>query len=469
MEADSEVGFEDFFQSSMETNREADEDSVSGLDSMLPSCDDFLLSSDNGCCVPKGGEPDVYEALDAANQTFHDFDSESSGDGKGMGVPMCALEGELAGEDDSLHVSRIDLKEADSEMVFSGFTTGSLKRIEVKRESMCSAYRMFAGSRGDVYMPQGGKRAGRPVVTRRASADPEGVYAEVRRRFMNEDENRVFVQFTWSWIYFCFERSQLEPDALVDRIEEQVRIRLESEYSVLRRIAEGDEVPWRYMILLVVGVGKGRIEVFDGYYSAHALCDEALDQRVERNEIRVGFKLKVFGAELERSVPGSIFDEAVLLRLRHNGVQVVHSRRRLGYRKKMSFRTWISGISRDGGPVSCVEGEVSKVVETKYLVKVENYSSVTEDLEPELDKIEDLARKAQRVFSSHDLRISMYTRFVVRDGSGECVVTWWNPSCDVHAGQTVRMVYLVPSKAKELHLSTCKKSYVRVMGSRGRE
>ncbi|KMV65768.1 hypothetical protein M970_070390 [Encephalitozoon cuniculi EcunIII-L] len=489
MDADSEVGFESFFQSS--SNREDEgSDLLSGLDSIQMSCEDMLFfSSDN--TVRK--ELRACESLEQENQTFYDFDSDSlevledtekaeeyrATEADDLhGLHMLGTDGghpttsprkrpSLEPDNDPCR-SHADLESPVSDTVFSGFTTGSRKKIQVRKESIDSAYKMFRDEeveKLDAYptalAPP--KPDDRPEKEE-AGMDPRRVYEEIERRFPQEDADRVFAQFTWSWIYFFFGRRWPEFSDLVDRIEEQVRVRLESEYSVLRRIVEGDDVPWRYMILLVVGIDKERIEVFDGYYSLYALYDDPLRRRIEKNEIRVGFKLRVFGADLEGGRPMSIFDtENVFLRLHHNGIQVVHSRRRLGYRKKMSFRLKISDVLGDGGPVSCIEGTIAKVIETKYLVKVENYSCTTESLEPELDRIEDLARKAQRVFSSHDIRISMYTKLLIRDDSGECTVTWWNPIPDIKEGQMIRFVYLNPSRSKGLHLNTSRRGYAKLL------
>ncbi|AFN83289.1 putative integral membrane protein [Encephalitozoon romaleae SJ-2008] len=486
MDADSEVEFESFFQSSS-NNRES-EDSSSGFGSIQMSCDEMaFFSSDNALHEDnRAKEEESCESVDQGNQTFYDFNSDSSRirenpEEEGCGdVNIAFPQGSnvldsyenqitnsprkhLSFDLDQLHVRHMDSGNAGSDTIFSGFTTGSRKKIQVRKESMDSAYRTFDGAAKKVDM-QTLSRFYDISKDESEYMGPERVYEEIKRRLVKEDANRVFAQFTWSWIYFFFGRKKMEFDDLVDRIEEQVKVRLENEYSILRRIVEGDEVPWRYMILLVIGIDKERIEVFDGYYSLYALYDEPLRRKIEKKEIRVGLKLKIFGAELGGGEFMSIFDpESAFLRLHHNGVQVVHSRRRLGYRKRVGFKIRISDIRNDGGPVSCIEGRIAKIIETKYLVKVENYSCTTENLEPELDKIEELAKKAQRIFSSHDIRISMYTRLLVRDSSGECMVTWWNPSSDAKVGQMVRMVYLNPSRAKELHLNTSRRGYVKLL------
>ncbi|ADM11802.1 uncharacterized protein Eint_070380 [Encephalitozoon intestinalis ATCC 50506] len=490
MDAGSEVEFESFFQSSSNSEEET-EDSFSVLDSIQVSCDDMIFfSSDNACRKDNtaGEEPDVSESLEQENQTFYDFNSDSSRipespeDGcKAMNANSTNSIGVTSTDEnnpntfpqkrlslDSDHILDIDLGEGgntNEDMMFSGFTTGSKKKIQVRRESIRSAYKIFEDGMEKVDTNgEAQDNLSRRVEREEVEIDPERVYREMKKRFPAEDTNRVFAQFTWAWIYFFLGRRRLEFNDFVDRIEEQVRIRLENEYSVLRRILEGDDVPWRYMILLVVGIDGEKIEVFDGYHSLYASYDEALQKKIEKKEIRVGFRLKVFGADLEGSTPISIFDcENVRLKLHYNGVRVVHSKRRLGYRKRIGFRLKISEILSNGGPVCCIEGVVIKIIETKYFVKVENYSNTTDDLEPELDRIEDLARKAERVFSSHDVRITMYTKLLVRDSSGECTVTWWNPSPDIKVGQAIRMFYLNPSRSKELHLNTNRRGYIKLL------
>ncbi|AFM98568.1 hypothetical protein EHEL_070410 [Encephalitozoon hellem ATCC 50504] len=485
MEGDSEFEFESFFQSSSDS-KDA-EDCSSGFDSILMSCDEAaFFSSDNACHKDNGmGEEDSCGSLEQGDQMFYDFNSDSSRIRENPEEEGCEDVGIVQGygrlnadqnrpessprrclplDSDKLHVRHTDLGDEDPDTVFSGFTTGSRKKIQVRKESIDTAYKMFDGTMEKVDADTQETPRSYSTPEEKECISPESVYREIERRFTKEDSNRVFAQFTWSWIYLRFGGRQLEFNDFVDKIEEQVKMRLENEYSILRRIVEGDEVSWRYMILLVVGVDKEKIEVFDGYYSLYALYDEVLRRKIEKNEIRVGAKLKIFGAELEGNGAVSIFDlGSAFLRLHGNGTQVIHCRRRLGYRKRVGFRMKISDIHSNGGPVSCIEGMISKIIETKYLVKVENYSSTTENLEPELDKIEDLARKAQRVFSSHDIRISMYTKLLIKDSSGECTVTWWNPSSDAKAGQVIRMVYLNPAKTKELHLNTSRRGYVKLL------
>lgn len=492
----SELGFEDFFRSSLGTERE---DAGSASDAS-----DFLqLSSDQECV---GKEPvadwssdiDQYQKddLDFAQSQAFDFDSDSFRH-SGYLSDIEELSDERVREesqrhplslttDDSLHISTIALRDCESKektssseegaaepVVFSGFRTGSNKRIELREESIRSACRMFGTSPGktksDSYRSEAPKQfAGSKKPKSSGSAcqwDMERVREKVRKRLCGDDGKWFSIQFKWSWVYFALGKDLLDEETLVDKIEEQMRIRKKSEFSVLRRIVEGDDVSWRYMIVLVVGVAEEHLEVFDGSYSLLVQYDGLLEKRVRRMEIHVGCKLKVFGADLLVREPTSIFDvDGPSLILHYNGVQVIYSRRKLGYRKKVVFRTRIADVSRDGGCVGCIEGVVAKVLETKYSVRLENYSYIADNLETELEKIERLAKDANRTFGSDDLKISVYTRFLVRDESGECVVTWWSPSDEIRDSQRVRMIYLCPSqKHEQLHLTTTKKTTVRFL------
>lgn len=349
-------------------------------------------------------------------------------------------------------------REHCNDLVYSGFVTGSNKRLKVERKSIHSAYKAFGANLVD--------SSGMNVTPRVSDVGSlERIYARIKQKFVKEHECWVYSQFKWSWLHLTLGEIRLSEDLLVDGIEKQMKLRKRKEYSVLRRIVEGDDVPWRYMVLLVIGIVGECIEVFDGSYSLYACYDETIGRKIRKREIRVGCKLRVFGASLLLSKATSIFDvDGVPLRLCGNGVQVLYSVRKLGYKRKVGFRSRISEVMKEGGVVSCIQGVVVKIIETKYLVRVENYSHVTDDLETELSRIEELARDAHRVFTSDDLKIKMFVKFMVRDESGECVITWWNPSDDVRVGANVRMIYLDPvPKSKEIHLTTSTKTSVRFL------
>lgn len=499
---DSELEFEDFFQSSVDGGDDGGLCSTLGSD-QLEGDEEWMSGTVFG-----GGEddsPGIFGSSCVGSQGHHDFYSDSlqfssyvssmnedDADCHGMDEEPpaedvvedegCRRYRQSSGAGESLHLSCMRLDggdvvgedENDSNSVFSGFTTGNNKKIEVRRESIrlaCRALDAGPVDTGDIevyrsQMPQTqGAEYGSSGEGLR-SCELESVYSEVRRRFPKDDERWVFGQFKWTWLYFFLEGTVSSSDDLVERIEEQMRVRRRCEYSVLRRIVEGDDVPWRYMILLVVGVTEEWIEVFDGSYSLYALYDRTLGERIRRGGIHVGCRLRVFGSELLVESPTSIFDvTGASLRLHSNGVQTVRCVRRLGYRKKIGFMCRIAGIVRDGGPVSCIQGTVTRVVETKYLVRVEGYSHTTDDLECELDKIEELARRAQRKIRREDLSVRTYVKFVLRDESEECVVMWWDPHDEVKVSQMLRMTYLLPTtRCGDFYLSTSRRTCVRFLG-----
>ncbi|KAH9411916.1 putative BRCA2 domain-containing protein [Ordospora pajunii] len=488
MEKDSEVDFEDFFRSSMETNKEADEGwSCSNSEVLMPGSDGddcersgFIEDSENnetdcGLGSDFGDSADV-SMMDGSESDVEDgfLEDDASQDENSSNVydasERITKKESAACGDESLHFSRIDLDRKCDEMMFSGFTTGSMKRIDVRKESVDAVRMVFSQD-----CCNANEVAINKIDSDRHEQEKEGydegckltdVYEEIKARFSKEDENRVFVQFKWSWIYFFMQGKKTDFAALTDMVEDQMRIRLDNEYSILRRMVEGDEPSWRYMVVIVIGIDDYCIEIFDGTYSVHAMCDEALKQRILNGEIYAGSRLRVFGAELVRE-PGSIFEvSGASLMLHSNGVQAVFLKRKLGFKKKVCFRMRICDVDADGGTISCIQGRVTEVIETKYRVRVENYSGVTDDIEPELDKIQELARKAERVFCSTDLKINAYTKFVVKDESGECTVTWWNPKFGIEEGQTLRMVYLTPlmkGKAKKKCFTSTRRTYVQVV------
>ncbi|KAM0671499.1 hypothetical protein OCOL_001618 [Ordospora colligata] len=487
MEKDSEVDFEDFFRSSMETNTEVDaswnssssEAFVLDSDRYDYATNEFLedLESNQTDC---GIGSDFEGSADVSMMNVSESDAEDGfleGDESQDGNESnernaCDDKEAVICADESLHFSRIDLDRKCDEMMFSGFTTGSMKRINVRKGSVNAVLQVFSEdgcNANEVTMNKIDCGIHEQEEEQCDEYKMKDVYEEIKTRFIKEDENRVFMQFKWSWIYFFMQDKTKDFAALTDAIEEQMRIRLDNEYSVLRRMVEGDEPSWRYMIVIVIRIDEECIEVFDGSYSVYVRCDEVLKQRICSGEIYAGSRLRVFGTELVCE-PKSIFEiSGASLMFHSNGVQVTFLKRKLGFKKKKCFRVRICDVNASGGTISCIQGCVTNVIETKYRVKVENYSNITDDIEPELDKIQELAMKAERVFCSNDLKINAYTKFVVKDESGECIVTWWNPTFGVEEGQVLRMVCLTPSMkrmTKEKHFVSTRRTYMRVVKSK---
>lgn len=300
-------------------------------------------------------------------------------------------------------------------------------------------------------------------------AEATAQMAEMHRRvavhFKKMESGWIFTQFKWAWLHLC-----LNPPASAAALEEQLietmRIRLEREHSILRRIAEHDDIPGRFMALGILRVERESIEVFDGFYSAWAVISDQIYYLLRQYSCDIGSVIFVFGAERLLTEPASIFDigSEPLLRLHYNGVRLAHDGLRLGYSRRIGFLTRVADIRADGGTVSAVVVRIKQIIERQYLVSIENYRNRTESLESEIDKIYALADKSSHTLRQEDLRVVHYSELLVCDESGECVLTWWNDPEDLKENQTYKFVHLRPALLRsQLHLSTSRSTYIERM------
>ncbi|KAF7684729.1 Breast cancer type 2 susceptibility like protein [Astathelohania contejeani] len=302
----------------------------------------------------------------------------------------------------------------------------------------------------------------------------ENIYANIKEFYKNEPLFWINQQFRWSWMSM-YMRGIANEDKVVlqEKIIEQMNIRKSKEYSILRRIVEGDDISWKYMILLVVEiqqVGRGDylITVYDGYYGIYCKVDDEIARRIVSQKFRVGTRLKVFGAELLLSTATPIEElKEPGIKLRGNGVRIDRKgKKNLGYQNKLSFITRIDKIKKGGGPVSCIEVKVVRLVEKKYLIRVDNYESRVEErnLEKEIEKIEKLREEANHKKETKVV-LKRYIKMIVHDlhGDSECLITWWNPE-EIKTGDKIRFVYLMlMEKSIGIHLTSTNKTHFKII------
>ncbi|KAL0265586.1 UNVERIFIED_CONTAM: hypothetical protein PYX00_011298 [Menopon gallinae] len=241
------------------------------------------------------------------------------------------------------------------------------------------------------------------------------VFLEARSAFPKADKMWFFEQFRWSWLSL-FSRRMLGEDT-VQRVVEQVETRRRREYSVLRRIVEGDEVSSRYMVLLVTQILPDGIEVFDGSYSVLCVPNPELSKKIISQTIKVGHRLRVFGAEYLLKEPVDFFSaRGPVLRLFANGVRLAPDARRLGYQKRCAFLIKVCEISRHGGPVCGVDVSIKEVVESKVFLKCGNYKKMVEedDVERELERMSALARSADADLRTEEIVVRRYAKMLGR-------------------------------------------------------
>lgn len=306
---------------------------------------------------------------------------------------------------------------------------------------------------------------GHAAVKARADSEMAQIYQRVAAFFRKEEADWIAIQFKWTWLHFILNPPE-SPGQLESAIIDVMKLRREREYSILRRIAEFDDVACRYMVLGVLGITGSLIELYDGYYSATACVDQRTLAMLKAAKTDMGSRLHIFGAELLTEEPTSIFElNRPLLRLCLNGTKVCNEPCRLGARKKVAFLNKIAEIHPEGGTVSAIIVRVVRVIETKYLICGGNYRKVVEDPEAGLESAYELAAKAGR--TDVELKARQFTRLIVADASSECLVTWWGSPEKVQAGEQYKMIYLRPvAKSAGLHLSTSNKSYIEKLNDR---
>ncbi|KAI4292522.1 hypothetical protein PAPHI01_1796 [Pancytospora philotis] len=302
-------------------------------------------------------------------------------------------------------------------------------------------------------------QTGHAAVELREKIQMAEIFRNVCTYFKKEEEDWIAIQFKWAWLHFAVNPPS-SAGSLEAEIIENMNMRRMKEHSVLRRIAEFDDVPGRYMVLGILRLDEESVELYDGWYSVRALIDARTYAMLRAKRAGLGSRLHVFGAQRLTEEATSIFDlHAPLLRLSYNGVKMCHEPCCLGYRKKVAFLNSIVDIHPDGGPISAIIVRVVRVIETKYIITAGHYKKIVDDPERGLEEVHELAEKAGR--TDLNVRTNRFTRLVVADASAECLVTWWCSPDRVVAGERYKMIYLKPTHDRlGLQLSTNNKSYI---------
>ncbi|ELA42678.1 uncharacterized protein VICG_00430 [Vittaforma corneae ATCC 50505] len=285
-------------------------------------------------------------------------------------------------------------------------------------------------------------------------------FSKVLRHFKKEEHSWIFEQFKWTWLHLYLNNEIGDNESTLEKIIEIMILRQKYEKSILRRIVEFDDVPFRFMVLGLIDYSEECAELFDGFYSLKFRIDKNIYTLLRNSECTLGSKLFVFGSAILLKGATSIFDiQGTPLRLFYNSVKVCHGDYKLGAAKKISFLNTISAILPDGGVVSGLNARIKQILEFKYLVAVENYKNRVDDLEKEIEKIYEIAGKTGYRVRVEDISVRQYCKLLIEDETGECYLTWWNPP-EVHVGERYKFVFLnTIERACELHLTTTKKTY----------
>lgn len=273
------------------------------------------------------------------------------------------------------------------------------------------------------------------------------IYVNLKKNHKNKEEFEN--HFKWSWFHFysinceevnveMYKNWNTGNIELVDMsfynkacnfLENEITKRFDREYSILKRIVEGDDISIKYMILAVIEIKNDVLNVFDGFYSVNVKLDKDLQKMIISQKIRKGTCLRIFGAKLliQNTALKNVKDECVLS-LNYNCVKICEVQK-LGYQKKKGFYISVKDIIKTGGNVSGLELKIVKIIERKLLVKVGNYKNVVDEnvLEKEIDKIKKLMKEAQQSESfENKLVIKKVAKVLVKDiYDSECLLTWY--------------------------------------------
>ncbi|EJW05142.1 hypothetical protein EDEG_00753 [Edhazardia aedis USNM 41457] len=253
-------------------------------------------------------------------------------------------------------------------------------------------------------------------------------------------------------------------DTLSQKIIEQIAQRKILEYSVLRRILEGDDVSSRYMKLMVIQIEKNRIRLFDGYFDSWFKIDLDIKRCILNRKIQIGTILKIFGAKLivECKYFFEINNKESSFEINYNNVRISKRTRKLGYQKKKFHVTYLNTLSKTGGDICGLELKIKKIISSNVFIKVHNYSvTISENkLEQELEKINEMVEKSN-FDGPLEWTIKRFTKLIMCDKFGnECLFTWMNSEI-VKVGEIYRFLSLrIYSKDLGIHISTQNKTYI---------
>lgn len=282
------------------------------------------------------------------------------------------------------------------------------------------------------------------------------IYRKVCVMYKRMGKEWTAVQFKWS--YLCC-RSSVH---LEDAIAQQMERRRQNEYSILRRIIEGDDVCHRLMCLMVLRIHDGMLEMYDGYYSLLFSTDCAVQQRITAHQLNVSDRVYVFNAERLATGQDILAIRGPAFRLHGNSLIRVPPARPLGYVRNVSFVVPFNSISRTGGLVPAIDFAVTRVMDDRVLIHCQGLRKMVDmaHLEDELAAMQQLASK-HNVHDEFECR--RCCRLAVQDmhTSTEGMFTWWNVSEHVRVGDQYRAIGLrLMDGTTGLHFCTLNRSYV---------
>lgn len=359
---------------------------------------------------------------------------------------------------------KYNTKNLDNNKIESYFKTGHNKKIEITKDLLKQPKFINCKINRPIRMYNIPEK-GHVSTILEEKAKYMYFYEKLKKNFAKIECKLLKIQYRWVWLDLFLNKKLNENQETYNYLLKNISKRINSEYSILRRIIEGDDFSYKYMILLILKIDNNIIEVYDGYFSILIELDKILAKYFKHKKIQIGHKIKLFGCNflLEKNI--SILDynyEYCILKAFYNSFSTCYCTRKLGYKKKLSFRKRISEIEKEGGIVSCIKGTVKRVIESKFVVQVKDYRNTVEDLDSELENIKYLMDKTNESIEIEDVKIRKFVRFVLEDESGQCLITSWLYTDEIVKDKMIMFCGLIPiSTALGIHLTTNKRTYVK--------
>ncbi|KAM0677066.1 Breast cancer 2 [Binucleata daphniae] len=284
----------------------------------------------------------------------------------------------------------------------------------------------------------------------------KSIYNAVMQHFASKDKFTFANHYKWSWMHYYMNNSnEIKTEMykscgfeINDKgtnnetvkfyintcnfLVTEIKKRFNNEYSILKRIVEGDDISIKYMVLAVTEIKKDVLNVFDGFYAVNVKIDTDLQKMLISQKIRIGTYLRIFGAKLmiQNKALTDIKDECVLF-LNYNNVKICNSQT-LGYQKRKGYCIQIKDIIKTGGDICGLELKIMKTIERKIQIKVNSYVNIIDENEKEMQKIEKLVNDAKHK-NNEDIDTKLVWSFkkvvkmLVRDvNENECILTWYD-------------------------------------------
>ncbi|KAI5171754.1 hypothetical protein NEFER03_1059 [Nematocida sp. LUAm3] len=295
---------------------------------------------------------------------------------------------------------------------FPGFKTASGRDVFASEQAMAKARRSldFLFPSSQPVPPPKPK-----ILLPKEKEVEEGlsIFHQVKKQILpivrnSEEFFFLFNTFQWAWISFFPLIQTLRKegrDQIFEKIQSLVVNRSASQWkadhpSILRRIAEKDEVSGVYMKLLVVGEGKNTIRVTDGVCSAVVALDEHL--RNISHKFAIGRVIQVVGAKflLSKSMPIHEANQKniPIIELAYNGVKPC-TKGPLGRQNFLSYIRSLDSIKMRGGTIGCLHLKVSPVPhKVSYLLNLNNHKTIIEE-----ERIEHTIHSVEKIIKGMNL------------------------------------------------------------------